>query len=157
MTAGPQRAGQRPAGTLAPVPPSRLVRIVMRPLTRVLNPLVGLLAGRPHFRMAAQIRHVGRRSGRLYVTPAGARRSGQMIVIPLTFGNQSDWARNVRTAGGCSVRLGGRDYQATQPEFVPASDAGPLVRSAFGPLERASFKMLGIRQFMTLRIMSAEP
>lgn len=89
----------------------------MRPLTRMLNPVVGTLAGRPHFRMAAQIRHVGRRSGRRYVTPAGARRSGEVIVIPLTFGNQS----------------------------------------AFGPLERASFRMLGIRQFMTLRIMSAEP
>jgi hypothetical protein len=80
-----------------------------------------------------------------------------VIVIPLTFGNQSDWARNVRAAGGCSIRLGGRDYQATQPEFVSAHDAGPLVRSAFGPLERASFRMLGIRQFMTLRIVSAEP
>jgi hypothetical protein len=26
-----------------------------------------------------------------------------------------------------------------------------------GPLERASFRMLGIQQFMTLRIVSAEP
>ena len=109
------------------------------------------------FRMAAQIRHFGRHSGRHYVTPAGARRSWEVIVIPLTFGNQSDWARNVRAADGCSIRLGGRDYQATQPEFVSADDAGPLVRSAFGPLERASFRMLGIRQFMTLHIMSAEP
>lgn len=157
MTADSQQAGQRPSGLLAPVPPSRLVRMVMRPLTRILNPVVGTLAGRPNFRMAAQIRHVGRRSGRRYVTPAGARRSGEVIVIPLTFGNQSDWARNVRAAGGCSIRLGGRDYQATQPEFVSAHDARPLVRSAFGPLERASFRMLGIRQFMTLRIVSAEP
>jgi len=111
MTADPQQVGQHPAGLLAPVPPSRLVRMVMRPLTRMLNPVVGMLAGRPHFRMAAQIRHVGRRSGRRYVTP----------------------------------------------EFVSAHDAGPLVRSAFGPLERASFRMLGIRQFITLRIGPAEP
>lgn len=46
MTTEPQRAGQHPAGLLAPVPPSRLVRVVMRPLTRMLNPVVGTLAGR---------------------------------------------------------------------------------------------------------------
>ena len=40
---------------------------------------------------------------------------------------------------------------------MSADDAGPLVSSAFGPLERASFKMLGIQQFMTLHIVPAEP
>ena len=73
-----------------PVRPSLLVRVAMRPMTRVLNPLIRKFAGRRHFRMAAQIRHVGRKSGRAYVTPAGARVSGDVAVIPLTFGNQSD-------------------------------------------------------------------
>lgn len=50
-------------GTLPPVPPSLLVRVAMRPMTKVLNPLVGRLAGRRHFPMAAQLRHAGRRSG----------------------------------------------------------------------------------------------
>jgi deazaflavin-dependent oxidoreductase (nitroreductase family) len=102
--------------------------------------------------MAAQIRHVGRRSGRPYLTPAGARLSGDVIVIPLTFGNQSDWSRNVRAAGGCSIRLNGRDYDATRPEFLSLEEAQPLVRSAFSPVERASFRMLGIRQFMRLHV-----
>jgi F420H(2)-dependent quinone reductase len=83
------------------VPPAPLVRAVVRPLTKVLNPVIGKLAGRRHFRMAAQIHHVGRRSGKKYVTPAAARRAGDRIVIPLTFGNRSDWALNVRAAGGC--------------------------------------------------------
>ncbi len=73
---------------LRPVPPSRFVRIVVRPMTRVLNPLMRKLAGRRHVRMAAEIRHVGRRSGRRYVTPVGARVSGGVAVIPLTIGNQ---------------------------------------------------------------------
>jgi deazaflavin-dependent oxidoreductase (nitroreductase family) len=152
MSAGSQQAGPGSPGTLVPVAPSLIVRVVMRPLTALLNPLIRKLAGRPHFRMAAQIRHVGRRSGRPYLTPAGARLSGDMIVIPLTFGNQSDWSRNVRAAGGCSIRLNGRDYDATRPEFLSLEEAQPLVRSAFSPVERASFRMLGIRQFMRLHV-----
>jgi hypothetical protein len=74
-------------------------------------------AGRRHFRMAAQIWHVGRRSGRLYMTPAGARMAEGVVAIPLTFGNESDWSRNVRAASGCFIRLDGQDYRATRPEF----------------------------------------
>ncbi|MGE5293163.1 MAG: nitroreductase family deazaflavin-dependent oxidoreductase [Micromonosporaceae bacterium] len=157
MSVGSQRAGRSSAGTIEPVAPSLVVKIALRPMTKMLNPLIRKLAGRPHFRMAAQIRHVGRRSGRPYVTPAGARRSGDAVVIPLTFGNQSDWSRNVRAAGGCSIRLNGRDYDATQPEFLSPQEAKPLVRSAFSPLERASFKMLGIRQYMRLHVVAAGP
>ena len=102
--------------------------------------------------MAAEIRHVGRKSGRAYVTPAGARVSGDVAVIPLTFGNQSDWSKNVRAAGGCSIRVDGQDYAATEPEFVDRAGAGPLLRSAFGPMERASFRLLGIKQYLRLRV-----
>ena len=138
-----------------PVPavrPSLLVRVAMRPMTRVLNPLIRKFAGRRHFRMAAEIRHVGRKSGRAYVTPAGARVSGDVAVIPLTFGNQSDWSKNVRAAGGCSIRVDGQDYAATEPELVDRAGAGPLLRPAFGPWERAGFRLLGIKQYLRLRV-----
>jgi len=150
MTIKPQQGTPGSTGTLAPVEPALFVKLVVRPLTRILNPLIVRLAGRRHFRMAAQIRHVGRRSGRSYVTPAGARLRGEVIMIPLTFGNRSDWSRNVAAAGGCSIRLDGRDYQASQPEFVGLEQAGELIRPMFSPLERASFRLLGIRQFMVL-------
>lgn len=152
----------RPAGTAArgraePAGPSLVVRIVVRPLTKILNPLIKKLAGRRHFRMAAQIWHTGRRSGRAYMTPAGARLAGDMIVIPLTFGSRSDWAQNVRAAGGCSIRLLGRDYTAIEPEFLTLAEAAPLVRAAFSPVERASFRLLGIKQVVRLRIVPAGP
>jgi deazaflavin-dependent oxidoreductase (nitroreductase family) len=150
-----ERLGRDTADTLEPVAPSLVVKIVMRPMTKVLNPLIRRLAGRPHFRMAAQVRHVGRRSGRPYMTPAGARVSGDVAVIPLTFGNRSDWSRNVRAAGGCSLRVNGRDYDATQPQFLNPQEAKQLVRSAFSPLERASFRMLGIKQFLRLAVVPA--
>ena len=137
---------------LAPVPPSPVVRIAMRPLTRILNPLMRKFAGRRHVRMAAEVRHIGRRSGRAYLTPTGAHVHGDVAVIPLTFGNQSDWSKNVRAAGGCSIRVNGQDYAATEPRLVGRSDAGPLLRSAFGPMERASFRLLGIKQYLRLRV-----
>lgn len=138
---------------LTPVPPSPLVRIAMRPLTRVLNPLMRKLAGRRHVRMAAEVRHIGRTSGRAYVTPAGARVHGDVALIPLTFGNQSDWAKNVRAAGGCSLKINGEEYTAVGPEFVDRAAAGPLLKSVFGPMERAGFRLLGIKQYLRLRVL----
>ena len=135
---------------LAVVRPSPLVAVVMGPLTKVLNPVMRKLAGRRHVMMAAQIRHVGRRSGRAYVTPAGARLTGDTFVVPLTFGNTSDWSRNVRAAGGCEIRLDGTDYRAVRPELADRDQAAPVVRAAFGPVERAMFRMLGIRQYLLL-------
>jgi deazaflavin-dependent oxidoreductase (nitroreductase family) len=155
MNIDAERPGHHASGPLEPVAPWRVVKIVMRPMTKVLNPLIRKLAGRPHFRMAAQVWHVGRRSGRSYMTPVGARLSGDVAVIPLTFGNQSDWSRNVRAASGCSLRVNGRDYDATQPAFLSPQEAKQLVRSAFSPLERASFRVLGIRQFMRLHVVPA--
>ncbi len=105
MSIGSQQGARHPPGTIEPVAPSPVVRILIRPMTKLLNPLIRKFAGWPHFRMAAQIQHVGRRSGRTYLTPASARLSDAVILIPLTFGNQSDWSRYVRVAGGCSVRL----------------------------------------------------
>jgi len=149
------RAGQQGTADAGLVPPSRFVRIVMRPMTKPLNPLIARAAGRRHFGMAAQIRHTGRRSGRSYMTPASARISGDVVVIPLTFGSQSDWSRNVRAAGGCSIRLNGRDYDLTQPELLSVADVQPLIRSMFSPVQRAAFRMLGIRQVMRLRLADA--
>ncbi|GEM_PF-5809449 len=86
------------------------------------------LAGRRHMRMAAQIRHVGRRSGRPRVTPAGARLTCDTFVIPLTFGNQSGWSRNVRAAGGCEIRVDGVDHRADRRRFVDGPEATAIVR-----------------------------
>lgn len=135
---------------LDPVAPAPIVKIVMRPMTKILNPVIMRLAGRRHFGMAAKISHTGRRSGRVYVTPVGAHMHGEVIVIPLTFGNLSDWSRNVAAAGGCTIRLDGRDYRATQPEFLSRDEARELIKPMYSPVMRVGFRMLGIRQFMRL-------
>jgi len=141
---------------LEPVGPSPIARIVLRPMTKMLNPLILKLAGRRHFRMAALIRHTGRRSGRAYTTPVSGRRSGDIVLLTLTFGNQSDWARNVRAAGGCSIRIDAQDYDLTRPRFLTRQEAKPQIAAAFSPIERAGFRMLGIRQVMHLDIVPAK-
>jgi deazaflavin-dependent oxidoreductase (nitroreductase family) len=138
--------------TPAVVRPSRFVRVVIGPMTKVLNPVMLKLGGRRHAMIAAQVRHVGRKSGRPYVTPVGAGRAGGTFVIPLTFGNQSDWSRNVRAAGGCVIRLNGVDYQVSRPELADRAQAAAVVRTAFNPVMRAGFRMLGIRQFLLLTL-----
>ena len=138
--------------SLAPVPPSAFVRVVMGPMTKRLNPLIGRYAGRANFHMAGEIRHVGRRSGKAYVTPVSARLFGEVALVPLTFGNESDWARNVRAAGGCALRLDGVDYIATDPEFLGRTQASRLLATGFKPHERAMMRLLGIKQFMRLRV-----
>ena len=156
MNSQPERVARGAGGALEPVGPSPIVKIVMRPMTKMLNPLIVKLAGRRHFGMAAQIRHVGRRSGRTYTTPVSARRSGDIVAIALTFGNQSDWSRNVRSAGGGTIRIKGEDYDITQPQVMSRQEAKPLVQAAFSPMDRAGFRMLGIKQVMILRVVSAE-
>lgn len=138
------------AGTPAVVRPSWFVAVIMGPVIKALNPVILKLAGRRHVRMAAQIRHVGRRSGRVYVTPVRARLTGDTFIIPLTFGNASDWSRNVRAADGCEIRFDGTDYRAVQPEFADRRQAAPVLRAAFTAVDRAAFRALGIRQYLLL-------
>jgi len=120
-------------------------------MTRMLNPAIVKLAGRRHIRFAAQIRHTGRRSGRQYVTPASTRLAGDTFIVPLTFRNQSDWSRNVRAAGSCEIRLSGTDYRAVRPELADGEQARDVIRTAFSPVERAMFRVFGIRQYMLLQ------
>jgi len=140
----------RQAVGLELVGPAPLVAHVVRPMTKVFNPLVRRFAGRRNFAMAAQVRHVGRRSGRGYETPVTARAADDMIVVPLSFGSRSDWVRNVLAAGGCEIRLDGRDYVATHPRLVTLADAGPVVETAYTRGQRRVMKMAGIQQVLYL-------
>jgi deazaflavin-dependent oxidoreductase (nitroreductase family) len=134
------------------VGPSLIVRLLLGPSSRLLNPLVGALAGRRFVPLIARVQHVGRRSGKRYTTPTGAHVTGDTIVIPLSFGNVSDWARNVRAAGECVVKLGGKSYHTRLPRFVDAAEAKPVVKQSFNAINRFGFNLFGIRQYLFLRI-----
>ena len=139
---------------LQTVRPSWLVRTIIPPLTKVLNPLSVKMAGGPGFRMAVRMHHVGRRSGTAYVTAVGARVKDGKILIPLTFGNQSDWVRNVRASGGGTVEVRRRSYEIGVPEFLNWSETRPIVRVNF-PVARSAFKILGIKQFLQAPVLDS--
>ena len=143
------------SAAIDPIGPSLIVRLVVSPLSKLLNPAVAKLAGRRFFAMVAAIHHVGRRSGKSYVTPVNARVTGDIAVVPLTFGNQSDWVRNVRAARYCWIRVNGNYHHAVRPQFVNWADAKPLVRATFNPLQRMALRSLGIKQFMRLDVTSS--
>ena len=132
--------------------PSLFVRIVMKPMTKVLNPLIRKLAGRRHFNMAARIYHVGRRSGRSYMTPATARLNGDQFWVSLTFGPNSDWCQNVRVAGECTIRWRGQDYHAVRPIVVDRSVALTNAGKSFKRSEKAMMKAIGVNQFLRLDV-----
>jgi deazaflavin-dependent oxidoreductase (nitroreductase family) len=110
------------------------------------NPLTIPLTHRRLTRFAI-VEHRGRRSGRTFMTPVEARRATDGgFIIPLTWGEGTDWFRNVRAAGGCILNWHGRRYTLVNPEVV----AGPEARSAFHPVERLLLKLAGVR-FVHLR------
>ena len=125
-----------------PVP----VAMLFGPLARIFNPLFVRLAGSAYIPLYAIIRHRGRRSGRLYATPVAVGHTPDALVVPLPFGADADWCRNVRTAGGCVMRWKGQEHQMIDPEII--EDAG---LAAFNRLERWAARKLGIRRFLRLR------
>src|SRR3989442_10765423 len=49
------------------------------------------------------LRHVGRKSGRVYRTPVNVFRTSEGFLIALTYGRDSEWVRNVVAAGECKL------------------------------------------------------
>ncbi len=93
---------------------------------RTLNPAVLNFAGRPRAPYAV-VHHVGRRSGRTYATPVSARPTPEGFVIPLPYGSNVDWCRNVLAAGHCTISWNGNDYPVGEPEVIDLATAVPLV------------------------------
>ena len=105
------------------------------------NPLTIPLTHRRLTRFAI-VEHRGRRSGRTFRTPVEVRRAMDGgFIIPLTWGEETDWFRNVRAAGGCTLHWHGKLYTLLNPEIV----FGPEARSAFHPVERFLLKLVGVR------------
>jgi len=109
------------------VPGTDLARDAVRQFNkRLFNPVVLRVAGRRYW-YAAVVRHTGRRSGTAYATPvvADAIRGG--FLVPLPYGRDVDWLRNVLAAGQATLVVHGHSYPVTRPRGVPAAEALPLL------------------------------
>jgi deazaflavin-dependent oxidoreductase (nitroreductase family) len=89
-------------------------------------------AGHRFFPLWAVLRHRGRRSGTEYAVPVAVITTPDAFVIALPWGRRTDWVRNTRAAGGCTVRWKGREWACTDPTFVgkdvALDAAGPVLR-----------------------------
>lgn len=135
-------------------PPDRATaarRAFLGPLTRLLNPRVLRAAGTAEQPRFGVIEHRGRRSGRMYATPLGVRGFPGGFLIPLTFGPDADWCRNVLAAGECVIRWRGRRYTAVEPRVVDVAEVRDELRAASRPLERLALWLMGTRRFLRLR------
>src|ERR1700730_3999057 len=84
----------------------------------ILNRITSRFANRlPGFGI---VTHVGRKSGRLYRTPVNVFRGPDGFMIALTYGRDSEWVRNVVSAGGCQLETRRVLYQLSAPTVVHA-------------------------------------
>lgn len=118
---------------------------VMRRVNRVFtNPLMGTFAWLVP--PLAVVHHVGRASGRAYRTPVLAFRSANGFVIPMTYGRDVDWARNLIAAGGGEVVQLGRHFRLRNPRIVDADGAYAhlpvVVRSALWAADFPGYLLL---------------
>lgn len=118
----------------------RISKAANRPIRRIAGTPVGML----YFSLAA-LHHVGRRSGRTYVTPLSAYRLGDGFVLGVAY-PEVDWCRNVLAAGKCTLTWNGKEYTLERPELIPAAQA----MKAYPPLVKPFIAGPGTRTFLRL-------
>ena len=113
------------------------------PTKRIANRVFLRISGR-WFRAYSIVRHVGRTSGREYQNPVSAYPLGDGFVIPVLYGADSQWVRNVMAAGRFTLRTKGRDHLLERPEIIPAAQA----LAAYPPLLRRIMRAQRTEQFV---------
>ncbi len=92
------------------------------------------------------VRHVGRKSGKVYETPIMVARVPEGFIAELTYGPTVNWYRNVEAAGRCVIVFRGVEHQIDRIEPYPVS-AG---LNAFGNPRAQVLKLLNRREFRLL-------
>jgi deazaflavin-dependent oxidoreductase (nitroreductase family) len=116
-------------------------------LKYTLNRVTRRLA-RSSFGPFAIVRHVGRRSGKVYETPIIVAPVNDGFVIELTYGHDVDWHKNVVAAGGCTLIWHGQDYLI---DTIAPLDTEPG-RAAFTPFQQQILRLLRRTHFEKMMI-----
>ena len=118
-----------------------------RAIARPVGPIANRFAGRRWFHVWGIMRHTGRTSGTAYATTVVALHTQDGFVIPLPFGDATQWAKNLFAAGSGSLRSHGREYRIVEPRIVDREIAG-----AYLPVYlRFLAGRLGLRQYVMVR------
>jgi deazaflavin-dependent oxidoreductase (nitroreductase family) len=135
----PADAAARPA---SPKAPSLMHRLSIR-----FGSMSRPLAGTRWFAFWAVLGHQGRTSGTPYETPIVALRRKDAYLIPMPFGESTQWAKNILVADGGRIRQAGRTVAIDHPEVIPLKVADAELPAIIRFLSRR----FGIRQYMRVR------
>jgi len=116
-------------------------------INHTLNPLTRRLA-RTSFGPFSLVRHVGRRSGKIYETPIIVSRVEDGFIIELTYGYDVDWHKNVLAAGGCTLVWRGEEYVINEIEPLDAESG----RAAFPLPARLVLRTLGKNDYEKFKV-----
>jgi deazaflavin-dependent oxidoreductase (nitroreductase family) len=136
-----------PEADTTPTPRRPALGTTIHWLSKVTVPLGRPLAGRRWLPLWAILEHRGRTSGRVYRIPVVAVHTADGFIIPVPFGERTQWVRNIQAAGGATLRSKGADHRIADPEVIDAAEAMP----SFGRVERAGIKAFGLQQFVRVR------
>jgi len=134
-----------PRGMDAATPPHRSSPV--RSLAMAIAPLGTAMSGRRWFPLYGILRHTGRTSGTPYATPVAARPIPDGFLIPLPFGDRTQWARNLFAANCGSMRWRGAEHRVGDPAIVTIDEIADLL----SPPIRFVAGKVGIRQFVRVR------
>lgn len=113
------------------------------------GPLALRTAGLPG-RANGYVRHVGRVSGRTYVTPVTPHPVADGFVIALPYTSKVDWAQNVLAAGGATIVHDGEEHPVVDARIVTYDEVRPLLPTA----HRTVRAVLDLQEY--LRVTSVE-
>lgn len=116
----------------------------------ILNRIMKRRARSPHTKFAI-VRHIGRRSGKVYETPIIVAPRGDDFVFALTYGPNVDWYRNLMAAGHGTLLWRGRTITFGKPEPIDRARA----IQAFPRLEQFVLRRLDIQHFLLVRPIAA--
>jgi deazaflavin-dependent oxidoreductase (nitroreductase family) len=124
-----------------------MAKSLMVRITHATGPLALRVAETGAIPVWAVVRHRGRKSGKLYSTPIAIRPTPDGFILPLPWGEGTDWCRNLRAAGGGVIRWGGADIEITAPEVMDVAAAMRFFDAYMRPI----MKLIGIKKVLRVR------
>lgn len=126
--------------------PASLARFNRVATNRVMRPVAGRLP------MMALLLHVGRTSGHTYRTPVNCWLDDQAALVPLAYGRDTDWMKNVDAAGGGVIVARGREHPVGRPVVV-----GPEAAELVPGVVRLFLIVIDAAEFAEFPLLSPAP
>lgn len=124
----------------------RVLAVVRGFNRRFNNPRMLRHAGQPGAELSV-LRHVGRSSGKPYETPIGVYPLEEGYLVNLSYGQETDWLRNLRAAGTAELVVDGQAHQVSAARVVGWAEAAPHLF----PGHTFFVRILGVTEFLVLQ------